>query len=82
MKNHRHYAKETLLNSTTSEYEKLIEESNISNEEKSIAFLKLIQDESYVTLSFKYHCSPEHIRDVMSKVYDKVYRVIKRGGLI
>lgn len=81
MKSYRHKAKKWLEKATKTEFNQTIEESNVCDEYREIAFLKLIKKESYVALSLKYHCSPEHIRDIMSNVYDKVYRVIK-GGLI
>ena len=81
MKTGRHYAKKWLEKATKTEFNQTIEESNCSDEMREIAFLKLIKKESYISLSLKYHCSPEHIRDVMRGVYDKVYKVIK-GGLI
>lgn len=81
MKSHRKQAKEKLLESTKTEFDMIIEESNVADENGEIAFLKLIKRESYVSLSIKYNCSVEHIRDVMKDVYDRVYRVIK-GGLI
>lgn len=81
MKTYRYEAKKKLLNSTKSEFKSIIEESNVADEFGEIAFLKLIKRESYVSLSIKYNCSVEHIRDIMKDVYDRVYRVIK-GGLI
>lgn len=81
MKKHREQAKQKLLESTKTKFYEIIEESNVTEEERDIAFLKLARKESYVALSLKYNCSVEHIRDVMATVYDHVYRVI-RGGLI
>lgn len=75
---HRNLAKHKLLESTNTEFKLLIEESNLADECREIAFLKLVKRETYVSLSLKYHCSVEHIRDVMREVYDKVYRVIQR----
>lgn len=77
MKVHRKVAKDKLLGSTKTQYASLIDESNVTDEESSIAFEKLIKKETYVSLSFKYNCSPEHIRDIMRIVYDKVYLVVK-----
>lgn len=81
MDSYRHYAKKWLEKATKTEFNQTIEESNCTDEMRNIAFLKLIKKETYVALSLKFHCSPEHIRDVMREVYDKAYRVIK-GGLI
>lgn len=81
MKNHRKQAKDRLLESTKTEFKSILEESNLTDENCEVAFLKLIKKESYVSLSLKYNCSVEHIRDIMKDVYDRVYRVIK-GGLI
>ena len=77
----RHSAKEWLKKTTKTKFFETVEESNCTEEMQEIAFLKLIKKESYVSLSLKFHCSPEHIRDVMREVYDRVYRMIK-GGLI
>lgn len=81
MRKYRNKAKKWLEKSTKTEFDKAIEEGNCTDEMREVAFLKLVKKESYVALSFKYHCSVEHIRDIMATVYDKVYRVIK-GGLI
>lgn len=81
MRSYRLIAKHKLEKATKTKFEALIEESNLPAEMKDIAFLKLVQKETYVALSHKYNCSVEHIRDVMGEVYDKVYEVIK-GGLI
>lgn len=81
MKSYRAIAKHKLEKATKTKYEALIEESNVTEEMRKIAFLKLVRKETYVSLSLKYNCSVEHIRDVMAEVYDKVYEVIK-GGLI
>lgn len=79
MKNYRAVAKHMLQKATRKKFDELIEESNVTDEMREIAFLKLVRKETYVALSFKYNCSAEHIRDVMQEVYDKVYEVIKSG---
>lgn len=81
MKIHRKKAKDKLLASTKTEFKSIIEESNVTEEARDIAFLKLIQKKSYVELSLMYHCSVERIRDIMAAVYDRAYSVIK-GKLI
>lgn len=78
MKSDRQKAKQNLLKLTKTEFDSVIEESNVCDEYRDVAFLKLFKRESYISLSIKYNCSVEHIRDIMSDVYDRVYRVFQR----
>lgn len=81
MINNRKLAREWLARSTKTEFNNVIEESNITDKQREIVLLKFLRGHSNIQISLELHCSVETIRDEMARAYDKVYKVIK-GGII
>lgn len=71
----RKYLKEAVLN----EYNQITQAAALTPLQKTLVDLHIIQGLSIIQISFREHISARNISNQLSKVYKKIYRLIKAG---
>lgn len=76
---HRKQAKEYIENTNKTNLIHVIEELNISEDKIKVLDLKFIKGLKNYQIAMETNRSLENVNNIISKAYDKIFRLLKKG---
>ncbi len=72
----RRLARDYIDRASLTDFWDIVNEAKISDEDKKILDAKFVRGHSYTQIADDMHISPEKVKSIIQKAYDKISRII------